>query len=333
MMEGLHEVTVKAIDRAGNFRDANITVGYDIVDPHIRLYTVSPSGWTNTDQTLTFSAQDDMSGIDHFEMSIDNGLFSACNSPQTLTGIAEGRHGITLRALDRAGNRAEQNLQVQIDMTPPEDFAPLAQPGNWTSQDPALSFEAVDTLSEVDRYEVLIDGGAPVSMESPTILEGLREGARLVTVRAYDVAGNHKDGNVSVYIDRSPPVSLTVRFLNAENTTNSRNVVLSVAAADNISGPDQMCFSNDGFVYSEWEPFNHAKRWRLTPGNGRKTVYVMIRDKAGNVAPAAHTGISLDDLTISGSFVEAAVAGAIVVVIFAVVAVDVWLKMRRKKER
>jgi N-acetylneuraminic acid mutarotase len=333
LTEGLHEVVVRAVDRAGNQRDENVTAGYDIGDPHIRLFSVLPSGWTNEDPTVTFDAQDDLSGIDHFEISLDNGPFSACVSPLALAGLAEGRHGIMLRALDRAGNRAEQNLQVQIDRTPPEAFTPLAQPGNWTSQDPVLSFETVDALSGVDGYEVLVDGGEPVVMQSPTILEGLREGAHQVTVRARDKAGNHQDGNVSVYIDRSPPVSVTVLFLNVEDVASSRNIVLSIAAADNISGLDKMCFSNDGIIYTQWEPFNHAKKWTLSPDNGRKTVYLKVKDRAGNEAPAAHAMISLNDLTSSGFFGALALAGAIAALIIAGVAMYVWLRMRGRMRK
>jgi hypothetical protein len=316
MTEGEHAVVVWAVDRAGNIREANITVGYDTVGPHIRLFSVSPPGWTDADPTATFSAQDDLSGMDRFEMSIDNGLFSACASPLTLAGLAEGRHGITLRALDRAGNRAEQNLQVQIDRTPPEEFMPIARPANWTSQDPVLSFEAQDDLSGVDRYDVQIDGGEPVSTDSPTILEGLPEGTHLVTVNAYDMAGNHRMGNVSVFIDRSPPVSVTVRFLNADNVTSSRDMVLSIAAADNLSGLDRMCFSSDGYIYSGWEPFGHAKKWSLSPGNE---------------APPVHAKIYLKDLTSTGLSGAPAVVGAIAVVILAAAGIDIWLRMRARK--
>jgi hypothetical protein len=58
---------------------------------------------------------------------------------------------------------------------------------------------------------------------------------------------------------------------------------------------------------------------------------VKVKDKAGNVAPAAHAGISLNDLTSSASFTAPAIAGAVAAVIFAAVGIDVWLRMRRRK--
>ena len=43
-----------------------------------------------------------------------------------------------------------------------------------------------------------------------------------------------------------------------------------------------MSFSNDGFQWSDPEPYSTAKLWTLTPEEGTKTVYAQFRDAAGN---------------------------------------------------
>ncbi|TBL71075.1 S-layer homology domain-containing protein [Paenibacillus thalictri] len=48
------------------------------------------------------------------------------------------------------------------------------------------------------------------------------------------------------------------------------------------SGVDKMQFSNDNVNWSGWEPFSETKSWILADGDGVKTVYMRLIDKAGN---------------------------------------------------
>ncbi|TBL71073.1 S-layer homology domain-containing protein [Paenibacillus thalictri] len=48
------------------------------------------------------------------------------------------------------------------------------------------------------------------------------------------------------------------------------------------SGVDKMQFSNDNVNWSGWEPFSETKSWTLEDGDGMKTVYMRLIDKAGN---------------------------------------------------
>jgi hypothetical protein len=108
-----------------------------------------------------------------------------------------------------------------------------------------------------------------------------------VTVRALDIAGNHMDGTVEVLVDRGAPVGVGVIINGGGESTGRRQVRLAIAAQDICSGPAQMCFSPDGAFFSEWEPFSPSRNWTLPPGAGEKTVYVKVRDAAGNEARAS----------------------------------------------
>ncbi|MEK3916562.1 S-layer homology domain-containing protein [Paenibacillus sp. FSL H7-0331] len=48
------------------------------------------------------------------------------------------------------------------------------------------------------------------------------------------------------------------------------------------SGVEKMRFSNDNVNWSDWEPYSTTKAWTLTDGDGTKTVYMKLKDKAGN---------------------------------------------------
>lgn len=70
---------------------------------------------------ITFSTSDDLSGVDHYELKIDNGEWVKADSFMTLSGIyvlpkqKPGMRTITARAFDKAGNFTDTASQVFIE--------------------------------------------------------------------------------------------------------------------------------------------------------------------------------------------------------------------------
>ena len=106
----------------------------------------------------------------------------------------------------------------------------------------------------------------------------------------------------TIQTDTTPP-SGSISINNDETVTSSREVLLTLFAADHDRStvnagtstsveeldPDAlMSFSNDGLKWSPPESYKQTKEWTLEPGNGEKTVYAEFRDAAGNwmVTPA-----------------------------------------------
>ncbi len=56
------------------------------------------------DALLEFGTTDDMSGIDHYELSVNKNPYERVTSPQVLKAIGEGDYFIEIKAVDRAGN-------------------------------------------------------------------------------------------------------------------------------------------------------------------------------------------------------------------------------------
>ncbi|MCP4135754.1 MAG: hypothetical protein GY754_32600 [bacterium] len=81
-----------------------------------------------------------------------------------------------------------------------------------------------------------------------------------------------------------PPVSGEFSINSGEPSTFSRSVSLSVLV-DNV---DDMRFSNDLELWSEWERFASAKSWLLGEGAGEKIVYGEFR-RNGSLAVVAKT--------------------------------------------
>jgi hypothetical protein len=109
-------------------------------------------------------------------------------------------------------------------------------------------------------------------------------------------------------IDKTPPkISVTIDegFKDAFSTT----VTLTLSMTDEPSGPttlapsgyiwgvpsgpSDMRVSNDGHVWSPWEPIANEKTWLMTSGGGMKTVYVQARDNAGLVSEPFSDTINL----------------------------------------
>jgi len=324
LAEGMHEITVRAFDLAGNFQDGKTTVYIDRTAPVPMELRVDPPGWTREDPAVLFSTADNLTDIDRYKVGIDDGNFTIRTSPFTMAGLTDGIHVITVRAFDMAGNYAEGQVQAYVDRTPPLPFVPVATPDGWANATPAVSFSTSDALDEAVTFEARVDSGPFVKVTSPWSAAGVGDGEHGITVRAFDQAGNYQDGNVRIHIDRGKPAQVSLSINDRSKTTSERDVTLTISAFDNVSGLDRMCFSNDGVNYTAWEPFTASKNWTLSSGEGKKTVFVRVRDRAGNEAPVVSARTTYEvpvqkDL-LGQIAVRATVAVAIAIVILIVAA-------------
>ncbi len=103
------------------------------------------------------------------------------------------------------------HYSVKIDATPPAAFTPTVEPSpNTTEREPLISFITTDALSGLDYYQLKYIDLTPERKEeetgfftevtSPHKLPYLEIGKYLVIVRAYDVAGNWREGTVKIQI-------------------------------------------------------------------------------------------------------------------------------------
>jgi N-acetylneuraminic acid mutarotase len=291
LTDGQHNITIRAYDVAGNSRDASLVVSIDRTRPFNFTVTSDFTNWINKNPNITFQALDNMSMVDHFEAKLPDGNFTVQTSPYQLPDLPDGRHNITIRVYDKASNYAEAVFQALIDRTPPADFTPIANPDVWTNRNPNITFSTIDNTSGVSRYEVGIAGGAFSTRASPFQLANLSDGQHQVVVRAYDTAGNYREASATVFIDKTPPVQIQLRINEGEKSTKSKEVTLFIAASDAFSGLNATCFSNDGIFFSDWEPFTTSKEWNLTAETGSKSVYIKVKDKAGNEADPVSASI------------------------------------------
>jgi predicted RNA-binding Zn-ribbon protein involved in translation (DUF1610 family) len=130
------------------------------------------------------------------------------------------------------------------------------------------------------------------------------DGNKTVFFKAQDRAGNIGGPvNATIFLDREVPYQLNLMIDTGALYTNKNIVSLSIAGLDQNpgSGISYMALSNNIQDSGVWEPFIPFKEnWSLTNGSGAddgdgiKTVYLKLKDSAGNVGGPINDTIFLD---------------------------------------
>lgn len=214
----------------------------------------------------------------------------------------DGQKNIFLRLKDKAGNvSAPVAATVILDRTAPEDCRVLINAGAKWLNSPSRRV----TLSLFARgaFEALISNDRSFASSKwtpvkPTIgwtLEG-EDGIKKVYTRFRDEAGNESDiVESAIILDTHPPAlqSFTVDQGKRFTNDNDMNVVLNVKA----QGADFLAFANQPFEKPEsveWRPFKEDNEWKLEGEEGPKTLFLVLKDSAGNISSPATANIILD---------------------------------------
>ena len=205
--DGVYELTVRAYDLAGNFRDAVINIYIDTLPPSSFAPIVTPSGWTKTNvPILEFETMDATSGIKYYELNLDYQGFSVQTSPFALPSLFDGEHNITVRAYDYAGNFIDGYVNAYIDTETPLPFTPKVNVTGWSNNNrPTVTFSTTDNTSGISHYMLKFDGSGFSIQSSPFIVPSQSDGAHVIIVRAFDLAGNYKESATTIFIDTMAP--------------------------------------------------------------------------------------------------------------------------------
>ncbi|WP_284668648.1 Ig-like domain-containing protein [Myxococcus sp. SDU36] len=136
--DGEHTLEVRAVDGDGNVdpTPATYTWTVDTTAPDTLIVTGPPL--TDAPSTATFDFDSDESPVT-YECSLDGAAHVPCTDPVTFTGLAEGSHTLSVRAVDAAGNvddtPATYTWAVAVDsdddgLTDAEEIALGTDPNN-----------------------------------------------------------------------------------------------------------------------------------------------------------------------------------------------------------
>jgi hypothetical protein len=282
--DGPHTFDVRAVaDLAGNAgTTTNFSWTIDTVPPNTTI-TSQPSALSNSSSpSFTFTASQSGST---FECELDGGGFSACSSPKTYSGVADGAHTFQVRAVDPAGNAdaSPDSYAWSIDATPPDTSIGAGAPAALTTSTSAsFTFSATEGGS---TFQCSLDGAAFSSCSSPRAYSGLADGSHTFQVRATDTASN-TDPSPSSHtwtVDTTPPVTSIGPTMPAANTSATS---ATFDLASNEAGSTFEC-ALDGAAFAPCTtPANYSGL-----ADGSHTFSVRATDQIGNLdaSPAGYT--------------------------------------------
>ncbi len=268
-----------------------------------RLESMQTGGYGGYDgRTRVVLSANDPSGIVGFWMSYDGndwrwfdwyGSDFAISLPAGVGATPRVRFSVVDGAGNHASIEAVMTAPPSLDTQPPRIYGVQATRGpldsaiiTWTTDEPA------DSYVEYWAYGVPQNrvGTSVLSTYHAVTLSNLRSGVTYYyTVTSTDAAGNRaRSSEMSLRIqppDTTPP-TVRVQINGGAQYTKSRTVQLEITAQDDSGGPLEMRIWDDKSSYGSWRAYSDRVTWELTTGDGRRTVYVKVRDAAGNEAQA-----------------------------------------------
>lgn len=149
--------------------------------------------------------------FDQDPMGIPDNVSEGDNTCVSYSEVGDGIWYFHIKAKKAEVWGGTSHYLVQIDTTPPAAFTPDVEPSQKTTEkQPLIFFITTDALSGISHYELKSIDLTPERKEevagffrevvSPYKLPPLEIGKYLVIVRAYDVAGNFREGKVEIEI-------------------------------------------------------------------------------------------------------------------------------------
>jgi hypothetical protein len=271
------------------------------------------------------------SGLDRIEVSIrrvsDNNYWDGANWQTEIYWItAQGTNNWTYdsnqipwttdtyntifsSAIDKMGNKLAYwtGNTFMFDNKPPEQSFTINDNDKFTnSLDVNLTLASEDSGSGVALMTFSNDGqkwsaGEPIDDYKLFNLSS-GDGVKELYFKVQDIAGNIAEpATNSIILDTEPPECSIIINEDAKYT-NYDLISLELSATDSNSGIDLMAFSFDRELWTQWKLFINNEKLTLPEGDGIKTVYFRVMDKAGNIGLGTDTiildTISPDELSI-----------------------------------
>ncbi len=258
-------------------------------NPPDTTITSGPSGATgDAGPTFRFTSS---AASATFECRIDGGAFSACDSPEALSGLADGSHTFRVRSTDAGGlvDPSPASRTFSVDTTPPATPTNLsATPG---PDRVALSWNP-SSASDIAGYRVYRQaaGGSFTRIASPTQSTFTDTGLAPSTHFSYRVTALDQLGNESAPAtvqattkappDTDPPnATITKAPKKVTLHKGAKSAKVKIRFMVDESGSTTVCQVDHKPATSCRSP------WAVKLGKGKHKLRITATDAAGNVDP------------------------------------------------
>lgn len=280
--------------------------------PNVTISSNKTSPTNSNPILITTVFSESVTGFTVNDIAVTNGIATSLTGSGTtytaqILPIADGTVKIKIPEKvvtnsSGAFNKVSNELQIIYDATPPTNIAL----SNTTVQEKAPIGTTVGTLSATDSgssatftYALqsgdtsffTIDGNV---LKTNALFVYDTKNSYKITISVTDEAGNTFDKEFIIQITKNHAPTGTMTINNGLASTSTPNVTLTMTAMDIEGEAIEMRFSNDGITWSGWEPNISTKSWTLSNGDGSKTVYMQLKDTAGNLSNVFSDTIVLD---------------------------------------
>lgn len=203
--EGVHNISFKAVDTAGNETIEQRTVCISTTGINLTPTLVKADGseytsgeWSSSSVTLSVYAESAVSEIANLTYTLNGGPSQAYENKAPMEISSEGETIIRFQASDHAGNTLFLDITVKIDHTPPWiTIFPNGSEMQVTSITPRVT--VIDSGSSIDKasleFQWTTDSSMPATGWKPFVNEAMLmksgvDGDWYLHVRAQDQTGN-----------------------------------------------------------------------------------------------------------------------------------------------
>src|SRR3989454_204162 len=281
---------------ASGYKSASLSIVVNPapVPPTVTITSTPLNPTNNVNATFSFTGSDSSGNAVSFLCQLDGGAQSACTSPFTYSGLAQGSHSFSVVAVDLAGNRSIPAPSALTIAPVPPSVTITSTPLNPTNNvNATFSFTGSDSSGNAVSFLCQLDGGAQSACTSPFTYSGLAQGSHSFSVVAVDLAGNRSIPAAYTWtIDTTPPsVNITSTPLNPTNNVNATfsnnvNATFSFTGSDSSGNAVSFLCQLDGGAQSACvSSFTYSGL-----AQGSHSFSVVAVDLAGNQSmPAAYT--------------------------------------------
>jgi hypothetical protein len=310
-------VTVYAIFMDGAERVSAVVNDSIIVDttpPEGSLIINDEEPYTNSSQVMLDLDWSDLTGVVDMQVSNDPDFTNATWMDPTKRLVwtlddLEGNLSVYVRIRDAVGWITTVNDTIILDRIPPVASVVINSNATYTSsRDVSLNVTISDANPMYVKFANIGDDW-PIGWQTleaqttmPWILATGDDGPREVRMLVRDAGGNEVTVADDIILDTVPPDgSLTLQD-GAEFTSNLL-VMAHLDYSDATSGIAGMRTSITGdFSEVQWQTIKGEFSWFFPAGDGQKTLFVQIIDRAGNIF-TVEDSIILDTTAPTGHFI------------------------------
>jgi parallel beta-helix repeat protein len=203
--DGNHIIDIYAVDTYGNSNSIWYNFTIDSILPSIGLISPQNNSIKNTGSEIELTISD--ANLNQTTYSKNSGAAVPLSPPYKIntTFWPDGVHTITVHADDLAGNFNEKWFVFTKDTTLPDITLNSPENHSLIMQAQTIDFEISDV--NLDSVSYSLNQGPFLSFEAPYDLDtgDWGDGEYMITIRAYDTAGNLNEKWFVFNIDTSPP--------------------------------------------------------------------------------------------------------------------------------